>query len=68
MTGKILVNDQHLDWEEGMTVADMLKKMRYTFKMLVVKVNGELIKKNQWDDHQIPDKADVKVIHLMSGG
>ena len=68
MAGTILVNSQTLDWQDGMTVDDVLKKMRYTFKMLVVKVNGELVKRNQYNDFRIPDNADVKVIHLMSGG
>jgi len=68
MATTIQVNGQTLEWEDGMTINDVLQKMRYTFKMLVVKVNGELVKKNQYRDFTIPKSADVKVIHLMSGG
>ena len=68
MATTIMVNDQPLEWEPGMTVDDVLKKMRYTFKMLVVKVNDSVVKKDQYSNYQIPEKADVKVIHLMSGG
>jgi thiamine biosynthesis protein ThiS len=68
---KILtVNDNSLNWEKNMTinVNVILKKMNYTFKMLVVKVNGKLIKKTEYSTIIIPVAADVKIIHLISGG
>ena len=51
-----------------MTIDVILKKMNYTFKMLVVKVNGKLIKKAEFGTITIPAAADVKIIHLISGG
>ena len=68
MSETITVNDSPLDWHEGMTVGDVLEKRRYTFKMLVIKVDGQLVKKDRWVETTIPEGADVKVIHLMSGG
>ncbi len=64
----ISVNDNSLKWEKNMTIDVILKKMNYTFKMLVVKVNGKLIKKAEYSTIIIPAAADVKVIHLISGG
>ena len=64
----ISVNDNSLKWEKNMTINVILKKMNYTFKMLVVKVNGKLIKKAEYDTIIIPAAADVKIIHLISGG
>ncbi|MBP7333353.1 MAG: sulfur carrier protein ThiS, partial [Candidatus Cloacimonas sp.] len=49
-------------------VADALKMMNYTFKMLVIKMNGELVKRENWQTTPIPENADIKVIHLISGG
>ncbi len=51
-----------------MTINVILKKMNYTFKMLVVKVNGEIVKKADYSTKIIPVAADVKIIHLISGG
>lgn len=65
---KINVNSEPMDWQLGMTIRDILSKRNYTFKMLVIKVNGELVKKTQYDDFLVPKGADVKVIHLVSGG
>ncbi|HPK60047.1 MAG TPA: sulfur carrier protein ThiS [Candidatus Cloacimonas sp.] len=62
------VNGQKLPWKEGLVISDALKMMNYTFKMLVVKLNGELVKRENWQTTSIPQNADLKVIHLISGG
>ncbi len=64
----IKVNENKVDWEAGMTVRSLLIKMTYTFPMLVVKINGNLVKKADYDTTLIPDEAEVMVIHLISGG
>lgn len=64
----ITVNGNTVEWNEGMTVRDVLTVMNYTFRMLVIKVNGTVVKKENWDTHVVPEGADVSVIHLMSGG
>jgi len=43
--GIISVNNRKVEWEENMRVARLLEIMNYTFKMLVVKINGQLVKR-----------------------
>ena len=57
-----------ITWKEGLVISDALKMMNYTFKMLVIKLNGELVKRENWQTTSIPQNADLKVIHLISGG
>lgn len=64
----ITVNGQTVAWEEGMTVQRVLDVMRYTFRMLVVKVDGRLVKRDDYAETRVPRGADVKVIHLVAGG
>ena len=64
----ITVNGNKIDWHEGMTIREILQVMRYSFRMLVIKVNGQLVKKGDYDSTTVPDEAEVHVIHLMSGG
>jgi thiamine biosynthesis protein ThiS len=64
----IQVNREPLKWREGMTVRDVLKARNYVFKMLVVRINGTVIPKRDFDKALIPDGAQVDVIHLISGG
>ena len=63
-----LVNEHKQPWKEGITVRDALTMMNYTFPMLVIKLNGQLVKKQDYDLTYIPENADLKVIHLISGG
>jgi sulfur carrier protein len=65
---KIIVNGNEIDWEENLTITGVLKKMNYTFRMLVIKINGVLVRKGDYDTTVVPDGANVEVIHLISGG
>jgi len=65
----IRVNDRHeLPWHEGMTVSDVLREMNYTYHEIIVRVNGELVRKDAYETTVVPDGADVKAIHLIAGG
>ncbi len=64
----ITVNGNLIEWEENMTIDKILRIMNYTFKMLVIKVNGELIKKEEYGTKNVPVNSVVKIIHLISGG
>jgi sulfur carrier protein len=64
----ITVNGEKLDWQPGMTVRDILEAKNYRFRMLVTKIDGTLVKRSDYDTTLVPEGADVKVIHLISGG
>jgi thiamine biosynthesis protein ThiS len=61
-------NRDKVKWHKNMTVKDLLQKMRYSYSLITVTVNGELVPKEDYEEHQIPDKADVIVFHLAHGG
>ena len=65
---RLVVNGDPLDWFEGMTVRDVLKAKNYVFKLIIVTVNGTLVPRGSYDDAPVPAGADVKVVHLISGG
>ncbi len=64
----IMLNNTSFEWEENMTITKIMKKKNYTFKMLVVKLNGKLIRKENYATTIVPENADVRIIHLISGG
>lgn len=64
----IEVNGRKLEWEKGMTVNTVLAKMNYTFPLIIVRVNGELVDKKDWDTHFIPPEAIVQALHQIAGG
>jgi thiamine biosynthesis protein ThiS len=65
----IRVNRRHeIEWSEGLTVADLLERMNYTFPHIVVFINEEVIPHERYATETIPDGADVQVLHLIAGG
>lgn len=51
-----------------LTINELLKEKNFSFKMLVIKVNGVLVKKDKYDSYLVKDGDDVTVLHLVSGG
>jgi sulfur carrier protein len=64
----IKVNGDPLEWRKGMTVQDILDAKKYKFPMLIVTIQGEHVTKEQYAATVVSDGADVKVIHMLSGG
>ena len=64
----ILNNKEELFESDHFTINELLHIKKFTFKMLVIKVNGQLIKKNEYDTAMVKDGDDVMVLHLISGG
>ena len=52
----------------SLTVAELLKVKKFSFKLLVIKINGKLVKKEEYDRATIVGGDDVTVLHLISGG
>jgi thiamine biosynthesis protein ThiS len=63
-----LNNTKEIIPEENITISDLIRIKNYTFKLLVTKINGRLVKKDERDKVIIKDGDDVMVIHLISGG
>jgi sulfur carrier protein len=64
----IIVNGRKVDFVENETVSGLLKRLKYVFPNVVVKINGELVKKIDFADTVINDESEVAVIHMISGG
>ena len=66
---KIILNNNHEEVQgDHITVNELLQLKKYSFKMLVIKINGVLVKKNEYATALIQDQDDVMVLHLVSGG
>lgn len=52
----------------GISVSELLVLKNFTFKLLIVKINGQLVKREEYDLTMIHDGDDVTVLHLISGG
>ena len=57
-----------LQWYPNLTIHDMLQSMEYEFTLITVMVNGTVIHPDDFEEFEIPDEADVRVLHLHHGG
>lgn len=66
---KIVLNNKEEELAgDVITISELLKVKNFTFKMLVIKINNKLIRKNEYDSALIYEGDDVMVLHLISGG
>ena len=64
----ILNNTEESFDKEILTITEILKLKNFVFKMLVIKVNDKIIKKNEYESTIIKDGDNVMILHLVSGG
>jgi len=64
----IEVNGRTVEWIENETIKDLLKRMKYTFPLVVVKIDDKVIPRSDFSDVIVPDNSKIAVIHMISGG
>jgi thiamine biosynthesis protein ThiS len=66
---KIILNNTETELSlNRMNIQELLNEKKFTFKMLVIKVNGVIVKKDDYETTMVNDGDKVDVIHLISGG
>jgi thiazole synthase/sulfur carrier protein len=66
---KIMLNNRDEEFEaDSMTVSEMLEIRKFTFRLRIIKINGELIPRNKYATTLIHDGDNVQMLYLMSGG
>jgi sulfur carrier protein len=64
----ITVNTEAYPWHPGMTVRSLLDEKVFTFRHIIVRVNGEYVPEEDYENFAIQDEDEVIVLHLMAGG
>ena len=64
----IEVNGKQVEHDGPTTVASLLERMGFVWPMIVVRINGKLVKRERYADTDVADGDTVDVIHMMSGG
>jgi sulfur carrier protein len=65
----IRVNTQYdVEYRPGITVQDVLDALKFSFRMIVVKIDGKVVLKRDFATTAVPDGTEMQAIHLISGG
>ena len=66
---EILLNNRKETIDTGeITLADLILHMNFTFRLLVTRVNGRLVKKDARHNFIVRDGDEVSILHMISGG
>jgi len=66
---KILLNNREEEFDlNSITVSDMLILKKFSFRMRIIKINGQFINKEEYDSTYIKNGDEVQMLYLMSGG
>ena len=66
---KIILNNREEElFGKNLTVNEMLMIKKFSYKMSIVKINGLLIPREEYESTIIHDGDNVQMIYLMSGG
>ncbi len=67
---KIQLNNRSeiIENHDRITVNQLLELKKFTYKMLMVRINDSTIKRDEYNNTYIKDGDKVAVIHLMTGG
>ena len=64
----IEVNGRKIKWVKNETVKELLKRVRYTFPLVVVKIDENVVLRKNFSETKIPNNSKISVIHMISGG
>jgi thiamine biosynthesis protein ThiS len=66
---KILLNNREEEFGlEALSISEMITLKKFSFKLRIIKVNGQFIPKEKYDSTIIRDGDSVQMLYLMSGG
>ena len=66
---KITLNNRPEEIDlENISISELIKYKNFTFRLIVTKLNGNLVRKNERDKTIVKDGDNVTILHLISGG
>ncbi|ACI18308.1 sulfur carrier protein ThiS [Dictyoglomus thermophilum] len=62
----MLVNDREIKFKGNLK--DLLLFLNYPTEKIVVLVNGEIVKKENWENMKLKDEDYIEIVSLVGGG
>jgi sulfur carrier protein len=64
----LTVNDEPVEYKEGMRVADVVRLQRLAIATLAVWLDGELVPRDAYDTTPVRDGATLQIVPIIVGG
>ena len=64
----VKLNGEPRELAPGTTVAELVQHLGMPRRGVAVALDGEVVRRAEWDDRPVPDGARVEVLTAMQGG
>ncbi len=64
----LLNNRKEIIHQDEISLSELIRYKNFTFRLLVTKVNGKLVKKEEREGYIIRHEDEVHILHMISGG
>lgn len=65
----IILNNRNETFEyEQLSIKELLAVKKFSFQLLVIKVNGELVRLKEYETTMVKEGDNVMILHLITGG
>jgi thiamine biosynthesis protein ThiS len=70
MSYTVTANDRIIEWNEDLTLSDVFTSLGYRIDPppVLVRVNGELIRKALWKSCRLTAGARIQIVNILQGG
>lgn len=66
---KITINGEAETYpEDSLTIRAILDRKRWSFPLIIARLNGELVRRENYDSRHVADGDSLELFHLVSGG
>ncbi len=65
---RVTVNREAVEVEDGPTIRDLLAGKELPDRSVVVAVNGDVVRREEWDERRISEGDEVEIVHAVAGG
>ncbi|MFH1615969.1 MAG: sulfur carrier protein ThiS [Planctomycetota bacterium] len=66
---KLIVNGKEIDLAEGLTMSQLLVEQNVKMpEMVSVELNGQILKRSQFENSKLKDGDKVEFLYFMGGG
>lgn len=64
----MIINGVNRNFEEGITISQLLKHLNLNLDTLVVEVNLEIVAKSEYTFRKLNKKDEIEIINFVGGG
>lgn len=65
---KLHINGETLEFEEAMTLQQIMQQLKIEEKVMACAVNMQIVKKEEWASYKPAPEDKIEMLHFVGGG